>query len=112
MAATDTWSWLRGDFTVLGTRYLPTDAPRFPVDDRVCVACHEATAADPSFENHYHHLLASTDAPPELPCVACHLGHDVEVGHAPYISDSQLAPSCEACHVAMGGPSTPFAAER
>lgn len=112
MAGADTWAWLAGDYTVLGTRFLPTDRPRHPVRDAICVACHQSAVTAEDFENHYHFLLSDPGAPTDLPCVACHVGHGDTPGKAPFLTDGGVVPACAACHSVMGGPAAPFAGGR
>ncbi len=105
LAAEDAWSFVRGDYVVVGQEYLPLGGSQHPLGDAPCAACHAATLADDGFENHFHALLDDPEAPPELACVDCHAPHR-EHPESPWHDDRDLAPGCDVCHALMGGPSS------
>lgn len=110
IAVHDSWSWLRGDFVAVGTRYAPVDEVNYPIPDHLCADCHAEVVTRPGFENHFHHLLGDPKAPPMLRCVTCHDGHVARPGEPFFLTKDSVAPGCDACHARMGGPIVPAAA--
>jgi hypothetical protein len=104
MGAGDLWHFVRGDYTVLGTTYLPAEAQRYPVADDTCRSCHVAAMADTGFENHFHTRLSDPERPAELSCVGCHLAHKSEDPGTAGSLTPAMAAQCEACHLVLGGP--------
>jgi predicted CXXCH cytochrome family protein len=106
LAATDAWSWVRGDYVVVGSEYAPLGPPTRTWPDEACAACHESVLEGEAFEHHYHHLLDDPEAP-EVACTLCHAAHITRPGHPAFLTDEDAAPGCIACHDVMGGPSSP-----
>jgi hypothetical protein len=108
IGASDAWAWLRGDYTILGTRYLPAASVEHPVADATCAGCHEAELAEGGFERHFHQLLDEPEAPAGVGCAACHRAHELRSGDPALVPESEVAAACAECHRVMGGPSGPI----
>jgi len=76
------------------------------IDDANCSKCHANYAADRSFNNHYHGLLArwrSFARDRAATCVDCHARHardgDKQLA---YLNEDRAVGQCNACHRVMG----------
>lgn len=104
MGARDLWHYVRGDFTVLGSTYLPADTLRHPVPDATCLSCHLPVMTDSGFENHFHSRLSDPERPAELSCTDCHAAHQPTDPAVVGGLSRAVAQECEVCHEVMGGP--------
>ncbi len=97
LAVWDAVKWVSG-------RYSRPGQIRHPLPDINCGRCHEESAVEPGFKNHFHSMLHSAEGP-ALRCVSCHLAHDASAdARKVYIREPVVFPVCNACHQVMGGP--------
>jgi len=97
LAVWDAAKWVSG-------RYSRPGQTRHPLPNINCSRCHQGSVVEAGFENHFHNMLNSPEAP-ALRCVSCHLAHDASANaRKAYIREPVVFPVCNACHEVMGGP--------
>ena len=74
-----------------------------PLQNEVCLKCHEQRIRQPGFENHMHNKPYFNPEPvPFIRCTECHPPHRSGDERTAFLFRETILPRCEFCHMTVG----------